>query len=194
MRQSNIISASEPDRERILMMMTLAFSANPVARWIFTEAKQYMESWPLMIDAFGGKAFENGTAYMSEQTEGAILWLPPGVHQDIDHIVNLFEQTVHPDLLGEIAVMVEQMEAYHPKEEHWYLALAGVDPRYWGQGVGGALLKHSLKEVDEQGIIAYLESSDSLNISLYERHGFEVIGKTETDDIPPQFAMLRKPH
>jgi ribosomal protein S18 acetylase RimI-like enzyme len=35
-------------------------------------------------------------------------------------------------------------------------------------------MTEALKAVDRNGLIAYLESSNPKNISLYQRHGFEV--------------------
>ncbi len=46
-----------------------------------------------------------------------------------------------------------------------------------GQGVGSALLKQGIRHVDEQGMPAYLESSEARNVTLYERHGFEVVAE-----------------
>ena len=35
-------------------------------------------------------------------------------------------------------------------------------------------MKHGTRLADEAGMPAYLESSNSLNLPLYQRHGFEV--------------------
>ena len=35
-----------------------------------------------MIDAFGGKAFEHGSAYCVDDFSGAVHWLPPGIGPD----------------------------------------------------------------------------------------------------------------
>jgi ribosomal protein S18 acetylase RimI-like enzyme len=83
------------------------------------------------------------------------------------------------------------MDRYHPKEPHWYLAMIGVDPSRQGQGLGAALLKATLAQVDEQGLPAYLESSNPANLPLYERHGFEVQGEIRPGDGPPIIPMLR---
>jgi ribosomal protein S18 acetylase RimI-like enzyme len=81
------------------------------------------------------------------------------------------------------------MDKYHPKESHWYLPLIGVDPSHQGKGVGSALMKHALAACDRDGIIAYLESSNPRNVSLYERHGFEVIGEIQSGTLP-----ILRPH
>jgi hypothetical protein len=40
---------------------------------------------------------------------------------------------------------------------------------------------------------AYLESSNRRNISLYMRHGFEVMGEIQVGAAPPVTPMLRSP-
>ena len=54
----------------------------------------------------------------------------------------------------------EELGKYHPEEDHWYLAFIALDPSKQGQGLGSLNLKVALKLVDEQGKIAYLESSN----------------------------------
>ena len=76
------------------------------------------------------------------------------------------------------------------------LATAGrchslADPAATGQGLGATLMKHALTIVDEAGLPAYLESSNPRNISLYERHGFEVMGEIRTKGSPVMTPMIR---
>ena len=54
-------------------------------------------------------------------------------------------------------------------------------------------MKHALERCDGEKKLAYLESSNPRNLSLYIRHGFEVIGTIQVADSPPVFPMLRKP-
>jgi ribosomal protein S18 acetylase RimI-like enzyme len=52
-------------------------------------------------------------------------------------------------------------------------------------------MKHALDRCDEQHLPAYLESSNPANISLYERHGFEVTARIQTETSPPMHPMYR---
>jgi ribosomal protein S18 acetylase RimI-like enzyme len=85
------------------------------------------------------------------------------------------------------------MANYHPKEPHWYLPLLGVDPAHQNKGVGGALLRHVTDRCDRDGVAAYLESSNPRNIALYERHGFEILGRAQSGQSPVITPMLRRP-
>jgi len=96
----------------------------------------------------------------------------------------------HP---GDLLSTFEKMEQSQLEEPHWYLPVIGVDPSAQGTGLGGALMRHALARCDEEGAPAYLESSNPRNISLYERHGLEVMGEIRIGAAPVVTPMLRRP-
>ncbi len=79
--------------------------------------------------------------------------------------------------LGEVLSLFEQMAGFHPHEPHWYIPLIGVDPVFQGRGYGSQLLQHGLVACDRDHQPAYLEATSPTNRSLYERHGFRVLGE-----------------
>src|ERR1700674_2747414 len=82
-------------------------------------------------------------------------------------------------------------ELYRPTEPHWYLSLIGVEALHRNKGCGAALLQHCLRQCDREHLPAYLWSSSPLNTSLYERHGFEIVGTIQVGSSPSIFPMLR---
>ena len=84
-------------------------------------------------------------------------------------------------------------DPWHPAEPYWYLALIGVEPNARGKGLGEALMRRAVARCDEEQAPAYLESSNPRNISLYERHGFEVMGEVQVGLAPLVTPMLRRP-
>jgi len=143
----------------------LAFSADPAARWLYPDPHQYAVNFPSIVRIFGGKAFEQGSAYSIGDFSGAALWLPPDVHPDDETLVGLIQQTVSNERQEEIFAALEQMGSYHPSEPHWYLPLIGVDPALHGKGYGSALMEHALIQCDRDQKLAYLESSNPKNIT-----------------------------
>jgi ribosomal protein S18 acetylase RimI-like enzyme len=141
--------------------------------------------------AFGGSAFEKGTAYIANSFTGATLWLPPGAKSDEETLKRLFEENTGNDIKEDMKEIFGKMGKFHPVEPHWYLPMIGVDPAHQGAGTGSALMTEALKAVDRDGVIAYLESSNPKNISLYQRHGFEVIGEIQAGSSPVLRPMLR---
>jgi len=151
-------------------------------------------NFPSFVRIFGGKAFEQGSAYSIGDFSGAALWLPPGVQPDEEALAGLIQRSVSEHKLEEVLGVFEQMGRYHPSEPHWYLPLIGVDPAQQGRGYGSALMEHALIRCDRDQKLAYLESSNPKNISLHERHGFELLGTIQVGGSPPICPMRRKPH
>jgi len=86
-----------------------------------------------------------------------------------------------------------ELENFNPNEDHWYLSFIALDPSKQGMGLGSLILKEALQVIDEQGKLAYLQSSNPQNISLYLRHGFEVIGEIQVGSSPVMTPMIRNP-
>lgn len=169
----------------------LAFATDPLARFASPSAETYLGPLLEFMTLFGGDAFEHSSALIANDGQAAALWLPPGVEQDGEAMMALLPDMVPADRLEDMAGVFEGMESYHPNERHWYLPIIGADPAYLGQGLGGALMKHACSLIDEDRLPAYLESSNPRNISLYERHGFEVMGEIRSGAAPLVTPMYR---
>ncbi len=107
---------------------------------------------------------------------------------------DVLEAAIAPERLGVTFEFMEQVGASHPEVDHWHLPGVGIDPSRQGAGLGSLLLAHTPGEVDRNGGIAYLESSNPLNVALYERFGFEVIAEIQAGDSPTIWPMLRPTH
>ena len=184
-------SADANIRSSVISTIVLGFVADPMARWVWRDSSQYLRVMPPFVDAFGGRAFEHGTADIAEGVRAAALWLPPGVEPDEAKMDAIMEETLRPEISEDIAAVMNGMAEHHPREPHWYLPLVAADPNWIGQGLGTLLMKHALRRCDEEGVAAYLESSNPRNISFYERHGFKIVGKIQSGSSPVLTPMLR---
>lgn len=194
MTKHTVEQATAADKAAVIDVLTLAFSADPMARWSWPEPGGYLRAFPVFAQTFGGAAFLHGSAHRVNGCDGAALWLPPGVHADEEAMGKLMVETVAPDAQKDAAELMEQMAGYHPKEPHWYLPLIGIDPAKQGHGHGGALMRHALATFDRDGGVAYLESSNPRNVPFYQRLGFEILGTIQAGGSPTMTPMLRKPH
>jgi ribosomal protein S18 acetylase RimI-like enzyme len=176
---------------RAIGVIVLAFSSDPIARWAYADPDDYLTHFPAIVRAFAGKAFGHGTAVHVDGMVGAALWLPPGVHPDEEALASVIQRSIAAERQETVLAQFEQMARYHPQEPHWYLPLIGVDPTHQGKGHGSALLQHTLAQCDRDHVPAYLESTNPVNIPLYERHGFKVQGTIRAGSSPPMFPMLR---
>ena len=189
----NIRSAGIDEMEKAAAVIMLAFSTDPVARWVYPEPADYLRHFPEFIRGFAGGAFENRTAFITNDFSGAALWLPPGEHSDEQMLMELIDDTVLPEIREDLLPVMEAMGTYHPDEPHWYLPMIGVETRQQGRGLGGELMSYALEWCDRDGLPAYLESSNPRNISLYERCGFVPLGTIQYGKSAPLFPMVRWP-
>ena len=179
------------DRERAIAALVTAFASDPFIRWMFPDAQQYLTYFPQVLKFFGGRAFDNASAYRSEDFGATALWLPPGVSPDEEALGAVMEEGVEGVLQSEVFAVLEQVGRSHPEAEHWYLPAIGVDPRLQGRGYGSALLALGLEVCDRDHVAAYLEATNPANVPLYQRFGFEVVGAIQAGSSPAITPMFR---
>src|SRR5512134_708970 len=96
--------AATAERERALATIRAAFRNDPIARWVYPNDATYEAAFDRVADAMAGGAFDNNSAYATNDFGGAALWLPPGVHSDGDAMGAVMAETVDEsqmeDLLG----------------------------------------------------------------------------------------------
>lgn len=86
------------------------------------------------------------------------------------------------------------VESYRPAEPHWYLSDIVSSPAARGMGVGSALLTHFVAEVDASPTtLAALEATSPGSRRLYERFGFEAVGRVPTQPGEASTVMVRRP-
>jgi ribosomal protein S18 acetylase RimI-like enzyme len=191
MQNQTVVTADPEDNAKAIACLVTAFSSDPFIRWMFPNARQYLEYFPLVLKHFVGGAIEHGSAYRSEDFRAAAFWLPPGVSPDEDALGGVIQEGVAAALQPEVFGVLEQVGEGHPQEAHWYLPAMGVDSLCQGQGYGSALLAQSLQPCDRGHVAAYLESTNPANIPLYQRCGFEVIGDIQAGTSPVITRMQR---
>jgi GNAT superfamily N-acetyltransferase len=186
-------AADVSDQEQVIGTLVSAFVEDPVERWLFPEAHQYLIGFPPFVAAFGGAAFAHGTAWTLGGLAAAALWIPPGCEPDAEAIIAALTRSVAPEQHHDTFSVLEQMDDAHPTYPHWYLPWLGVDCPRRGAGLGGELLKRCLRVVDSDHMPAFLETPNPRTIPFYERHGFEVTSVAQAGACPPVASMLRPP-
>jgi GNAT superfamily N-acetyltransferase len=183
--------AGDAEVDHAIATLVLAFDTDPVARWMYDDPHLYLLHIPRLFRALGRSSFETGAAERTDDGIGIALWLPPDVHGDEGPLEAVIAESMVGERQAEVAAVFERTEHYRPTEPHWYLSLIGVEALHRNKGCGAALLQYRLRQCDRERLPAYLWSSNPLNTSLYERHGFEVAGTIRAGSSPPIFPMLR---
>jgi GNAT superfamily N-acetyltransferase len=175
-----------------------AFLNDPTWSWAFPDASTRERNLQLLWQLFVDGAQRYPWVWLTPDDSAASVWIPPGgtefpAEQEANlesTIVELFDSNA-PRVLHAF----ELFEAHHPHHsEHYYLNFLGTATAQRGRGLGLGLLANNLTRVDAEGMPAYLEASNPVNVALYERQGFRVLDSFTLPDGGPQiFTMWREP-
>lgn len=193
MQSDSVRTASRADTAAVIRTVTLGFSSDPIARWLWPETDVYLSAMPIFIEHFTGSAFEHETALVTDNYRAAALWLRPDASANDDAIDALLDATVSRNQADDTQSFFGQMAAFHPHEQPcWYLPMIATDPAHQGCGIGSVLMERALQRCDAESLPAYLEASSPRSVPLYERHGFAVIGEIQAGSSPVMYPMLRE--
>jgi GNAT superfamily N-acetyltransferase len=193
MLQEGVRPATEADFDAVTNTLWLAFRDDPLWRWVFPEHAKLEPWWRLLI----GGALRHGSVWILGDFAAASVWIPPGreelTAEEEERVEPLFE-----GLIGSRATdamkLLERFTASHPRHTpHYYLSILGTHPAHRGQGIGMSLLADNLRRVDEEGLPAYLESSNPANDRRYEGVGFERVGEFSTPDGTHTVSTMWRP-
>lgn len=202
----NVRVATAADAERAAEAFVEGSMDEAVLCWVIPDERARHAQLAARSDqavAWLAGAIETGTVVLAEEPEGSVvgvmLWeLNDGGSasaDDPDEAMAFLTET-YGEYAPRMAQVMAATAARHPTgERHWYLQSAVVVPTHRSRGIGGAMLRAHLKDVDAGGLPAYLEASTPRNQGLYERHGFVPTGAPVViaDDAPQPQPMLRPP-
>ena len=192
--------AGSSDADLLGEILTDAFADDPVFRWLIPgEGADRTERLSMFFTSMSRTYLRLGKpCYLAGDGSAAAMWGSPG-----SWALPMAEMAVEAEpqiaAFGErIGIAVElqmQIEGLHPTQpEHWYLAYLGARQASQGQGFGSQLLREVLADADANGTPSYLESSNERNLTLYERHGYEVVEELNAlGEGPPIWRMWRDP-
>jgi GNAT superfamily N-acetyltransferase len=186
--------AGPDDADEVGRIWGDGFSEDPVLTWVFREPDQAAKLQAFFTFLAGEVHIGMGATTMTDG--GCAGWTPPEPEPWSDETGAAFGALLggmcsEPEITR-LGVLDELTNAHHPSEPHWYLSILAVDHDHRSQGLGGRLLAHTLQTVDAAGMPAYLESTNPRNVTLYERHGFEVTEEVTIPDGPRFTCMWRE--
>lgn len=178
---ARLCRASGADEKLVTRTLAAAFEDDPVFGWLIPFG---VRNRPRRLEAAFGSFVRSylrlgKPIYLAADGHSVALWSPPGkwrlpnaeVIRETRSAVKAFGRNL-PLALRTLALI----EGKHPRTpEHWYLGYLGTRPEQQGKGHGAELLNAMLTDCDKAGMPAYLESSNERNLTLYQRHGFEVV-------------------
>jgi GNAT superfamily N-acetyltransferase len=193
-----VAERSSVELERGIAVITLAFAADPVMRWLFSEPGRYLRYFPALLRAFAGSkaildssSLQGSASLQVYDCAGAALWFPPNVRPDRVAVKGIMQEGVTPARQAEVFAFMERTAGYRPTAPYWWLPVIGVDPVHHHKGLGSALLRQALVRCDRDHMPAHLETGNPANVPLYERHGFKSLGTVQVGSSPAVFPMQR---
>jgi ribosomal protein S18 acetylase RimI-like enzyme len=177
--------AALEDAPELGRVFGLGFEDDPVLSWVFRDPGRVEKLTAMFTFLLREDFVPPGSTWCTDGAAAA--WRPPGEAERGDEHLDRFFAAMSAapttdDDFTRLAAMGEAVEAAHPTEPHWYLGVIATLPERRARGLGTTLLEAALQVVDESHRPAYLESSNPRNITIYERHGFEVTGRIHIDD------------
>ncbi len=188
--------ALKRDLPDVALVLARAFAADPLWTWAVPDAAAHPAALMGCFELFARQGLRRGHLYTLPGS--AAVWSPPDVAM-FDEAESVAFGTWLAPHAGERTELVltglRQLSEHHPHDvPHFYLLAIGTDPSRQGHGLGGKLLRHVLDRCDEQGLPAYLESTNPVNLAFYEHHGFRVVDKVTMPEGPNVDLMWRDPH
>ncbi|MFL6181894.1 MAG: GNAT family N-acetyltransferase, partial [Actinomycetes bacterium] len=187
--------ASASELDEVIAIFADGFAEDPVwGVWTFPavldRARLLREFWApyvLAADKYEG-------VIVTDDLSAVSLWVPPGT-QEMDEQDEAAAAEMLLRVCGERASLLDlAWEAFgrsRPEPAHWYLSLLATAPSHRGRGAGMGLVQAHLEQVDDDGLPAYLESTNPANIGRYQRVGFELDGYFDLPQGPRVDRMWR---
>ncbi len=188
-------SATQADAEPASQTLARAFFDDPLICFLLTDEAARPVRMPKLFKLLFQLGLPHGACDVTTGFEAVALWRPPGKW----HIPFYQYITNGPAFLGIFGIgglgvmgIMDRIEKMHPREPHYYLQAVGTDPAKQGKGYGGVVMRRQLAIADTQGMPAYLESSKTTNIPIYQSLGFELTGEINLPGGPTLYPMWRK--
>jgi GNAT superfamily N-acetyltransferase len=191
--------ATVADRATVASALASAFSDDPLFGWIAGPKAPLEARMRVFFDTFLkiNLSKPDHLVFVADDGTGAAIWQPVDKWKvPTSELLRAFPAMIRA-FRGRTPAMVSALtaiEKVHPKEPHYYLEVLGTRKDRQSRGIGSSVINAVIERSDEEGVPAYLESSNPRNIPFYARHGFEVREEVSCGKgAPVVTAMWREP-
>lgn len=181
------------DVDDVADLIARAFQGLAVSQWLAADPADRLTCMRAQFAILIAHAVDHGQVDVMADDTGAAVWFdrtsqipePAGYDQQLRQICGA--------QLTRFVSLDEALAAHHPEEPHHHAAFLAVRPDVQRRGIGKALLEHHHRFLDQEGIPAYLEASDTNTRDIYARLGYTVAAPIELPEGPPMWPMWREP-
>jgi len=190
--------AGSGDASTIVTVLADAFDGDPFFRWMFgPDQATFRHGLRAWLDLVVGFALPRGQGWLTEDDEGASIWLPPQAElvgpDDLAAVAKLLDGVIG-ERAGEVLGAIGSGASGVPDRPHWLCLYIGVRPQAQGNGFGRTLLQPGIDAADASGAPAHLVATNPATAPFYERFGFRLLGEiVAPPGVPPLRPMWRDP-
>ena len=172
-----------------------AFATDPLLMWPMKPGSGPAEACRFFA-LFDGEVVDDGWLWEAGEAAGVALWVPPdGGDRYIEVDDSIMRVAMREEFSDDEGARYEAMwdwiSEHMPEEPHWFLDHIGVDPDQQGRGIGGALVRLGLEWSRHDGVPAFLETANPVNVPLYEHFGFRVVEDADAPREGPHIWFMR---
>jgi ribosomal protein S18 acetylase RimI-like enzyme len=179
-------------------ILAQSFIDDPSFSLIFGETENKLEAINAYFEIFVTDAMQRGEVIIAPEEQGACLWYPaemPIFNEEFEKklvdVISIISHFSGLEAGNRFKELIQRVGAKEPDVHHCEVFFLGLKPEARGKGIGKSLLKPVLNYADTKQVGCYLVSSNSRNISFYERHGFYKFCPIEINDSYSMTGMWR---
>jgi GNAT superfamily N-acetyltransferase len=192
-----VVRAGPADTGALSHLIAAAFHTLAPSRWLIADPAARRRIFPGYFHLIVAHAMTTGLIHTTPSRDAVAVWLPAGPDTpgpEPGYGQRLAAATA--PWTGRFAVFDQALDDHHPVSvPHEHLAILAVAPGGQGQGTGTALLDARHRDLDRDGMPAYLEASSPRARDLYQRHGYTLCPDAPfcLPGGPPLWPMWREP-
>lgn len=190
-------SATREDVPGIAECLAKAFWDDPLwGVWAFPDEPTRARNLLPLMTLMAALSMSEGWTQMTHGGESVAIWTPPGASYRGPEQADLLNRVL-AGLFGartpEVDDLLRRFEQSAPEGDYYHLQWWATRPNLGGRGFGTKLLRENLERVDAERMPCYLESTNPVNLPLYEELGFRRLGAFAALDGPTITTMWREP-
>jgi ribosomal protein S18 acetylase RimI-like enzyme len=192
--------------EEARLLLSTAFSDDPIAAYIFPQRSLREERLPRIMGADLLLGFRCGKVLGafsrdSGQLIGTVTWLPPQrVLPSYWDLIQVLRSMKKPRKVYSFGAglrawkVTSTLRMWHPRNfKHWHVTSLAVSPTCRRKGVGAALVRHGLEWVDRDKVCAYAVTAHPESGLFFASLGFQLWRKFDAGKSLPFWTFARPP-
>lgn len=196
-------AATCADAPAVRTMFARAYVDDPLLRWIFPDDATRLEATAAWLGVYVERYLRPGgdAAGRARATEaggavtGTALWRWPTdvfAGGDLPTTVGLLTALVGPTHAAAVGAAMAAEAALRPAGPHAILHFLAVDAAHRGQGNARHLVEDGVSRAHADGLPVLLETTNPVNVPIYERLRFAVHAEVVLGDDGPRLWVMTR--